>query len=65
MTRDGTCGVFIPEGVVVGKWPEPMGGRLTGLGGWSHNRLWEGEAYISTSAGALAHIYASPFHNLL
>jgi hypothetical protein len=43
---DGTCGVFIPEGVVVGKVAEPMGGRVTGRGGWSHNRLWKGEAYI-------------------
>jgi len=48
---DGTCGVFIPEGVVVGKVAEPMGGRVTGRGGWSHNRLWKGEAYISASAG--------------
>ena len=28
MTGDGTCGVFIPEGVVVGKVAEPMGGRV-------------------------------------
>ena len=47
MTGDGTCGVFIPEGVVVGKVAEPMGGRPTGRGGWSHNRLWKGEAYIA------------------
>jgi len=30
-----------------------MGGRVTGRGGWSHNSLWKGEAYISASAGAL------------
>ena len=24
---------------------------MTGRGGWSHNRLWKGEAYISASAG--------------
>ena len=29
-----------------------MGGRVTGRGGWSHNRLWKGEAYISANAGA-------------
>jgi hypothetical protein len=51
MTGDGTCGVFIPEGVVVGKVAGPMGGRVTGRGGWSHNRLWKGEAYIGASAG--------------
>ena len=39
---DGTCGVFIPEGVVMGKVAEPIGVRVTGMGGWSHNRLWEG-----------------------
>ena len=33
---------------------EPMGRRVTGRGGWSHNRLWKGEAYISASAGASA-----------
>ena len=34
MTGVGTCGVFIPEGVVVGKVVEPMGGRVTeGVGG--------------------------------
>ena len=57
MTGVGTCGVFIPEGVLVGKVAEPMGGRVTGRSGWSHNRLWKGEAYISASAGALALIY--------
>jgi hypothetical protein len=46
MTGDGTCGVFIPEGFVVGKVAEPMGGRVPGRDGWSHNRLWKGEAYI-------------------
>jgi len=51
MTGDETCGLFISEGVVVGKVAESMGGRVPGLGGWSHNRLWEGEAYISASAG--------------
>jgi hypothetical protein len=30
MTGDETCGVFIPEGVVVGKVAEPMAGRVTG-----------------------------------
>jgi len=46
MTGDETCGLFISERVVVVKVAEPMGGRVTGRGGWSHNRLWEGEAYI-------------------
>jgi len=46
MTEDGTCGVFIPEGVVAGKWRSQWEGRVTGGGGWSHNRLWKGEAYI-------------------
>ena len=45
MTGDGTRGVFMPEGVVVGKVAQPMGGRVTGRRGWSHNRLWKGEAY--------------------
>ena len=54
MTRDETCGVFIPEGVVGGKVAEPMGGRVTGRGGWSHNRLWKGGGIHSASAGALA-----------
>jgi hypothetical protein len=44
MTRDGTCGVFIPEGVVVGKWrsqwegerPGEVGGVTTGCGGGRH-----------------------------
>ena len=57
MTGDGTCGVFIPEGVVVGKVAEPMGGRVTGRGGWSHNRLWKGEAYIGASAGGITAVY--------
>jgi hypothetical protein len=52
MTGDETCGVFIPEGVVVGKWRSQWEGRVTGRSGWSHNRLWKGEAYISASAGA-------------
>ena len=30
MTGDETCGVFISEGVVVGKVAEPMGGRVPG-----------------------------------
>ena len=30
---DGTCGVFIPEGVVVGKLAEPMG-RESDRTGW-------------------------------
>ena len=58
MTGDKTCGVFIPEGVVVGKVAEPMGGRVTGPGGWSHNRLWKGEAYISASAGGITIVYS-------
>jgi hypothetical protein len=35
MPGDGTCGVFVPEGVVVGKVAEPMGRRVTGQGGAS------------------------------
>jgi hypothetical protein len=58
MTGDGTCGVFIPEGVVLGKVAEPMGGRVTGRGGWSHNRLWKGEAYISASAGEIIIVFS-------
>jgi hypothetical protein len=34
-----------------------MGGRVTGLGGWSHNSLWKGEAYITASAGGTAVVY--------
>ena len=49
MTGDETCGVFIPEGVVVGKVAEPMGGSVTGRGGWSHNRLWKGKAYTGSN----------------
>jgi len=44
MTGDGTCGVFIPEGVVVGKWrsqwegecPDGVGGVTTGCGRERH-----------------------------
>jgi len=44
MTRDGTCGVFIPEEVVVGKWrsqwegewPDGVGGVTTGCGRGRH-----------------------------
>jgi hypothetical protein len=63
MTGDETCGVFIPEGVVVGNVTEPMGGRVTGRGGWSHNRLWKGEAYISAGASGITVVYsvAVPF----
>ena len=57
MTGDETCGVFIPEGIVVGKVSEPMGGRVPGRGGWSHNRLWKGEAYISVSASGIPVVY--------
>ena len=39
MTRDGVCGVFTPEMVVAG----PIGRRVTGRGGWMHNRWWKGE----------------------
>jgi len=39
MTGDGTCGVFIPEMVVAGS----IGRRVTGRGGWMHNRSWKGE----------------------
>jgi hypothetical protein len=35
-----------------------MGGRVTGRGGWSHNRLWKGEAYISASAGGITIVYS-------
>ena len=47
MTGDETCGLFISERVVVVKVAEPMGGRVTRRGGWSHNRSWKGEAYMS------------------
>ena len=48
MTGDGTCGVFIHEGVVVGKVAEPMGGRVTGRGGASG---------VTTGCGRGRHIY--------
>ena len=35
-----------------------MGGRVTGRGGWSHNRLWKGEAYISASTGGITVVYS-------
>ena len=34
-----------------------MGGRVTGRSGWSHNRLWKGEAYIGASAGTRIDTY--------
>ena len=34
-----------------------MGGRVTGRGGWSQNRLWKGEAYISASAIGITVVY--------
>jgi len=49
---DGACVVFIPEGVVVGKWPSQWE-SVTGWGGWSHNRLWKGEACISVRVVSL------------
>jgi len=35
-----------------------MEGRVTGRGGWSYNRLWKGEAYISASAGGITNVYS-------
>ena len=37
---------------------EPMRGRVTGRGGWSHSRLWEGEAYISASESGITIVYS-------
>ena len=58
MTGDETCGVFIPESGCGRKLAKPMGGRVTGVGGWSHNSLWKGEAYISASAGGITVVYS-------
>ena len=35
-----------------------MGGRVTGRGGWSHNRLWKGEANISASEDGITIVYS-------
>ena len=49
---DGTCGVFIPEGVVVGKVAEPMGVRVTGRGGWVESQqVVEGEGIYKCEWG--------------
>jgi hypothetical protein len=40
------------------KVAEPMGGRVTGRGGRSHNRLWKGEVYISVSAGGITVVHS-------
>ena len=58
MTGDGTCGVFIPEGVVVGKVAEPMGGRVTGRGGWVESQqVVEGGGIYSASASEITVVY--------
>ena len=53
---DGTCGIFIPEGVVVGSGGA-NGRESDRAGRMESQQVVKGEAYISASAGGITIVY--------